>query len=596
MTSRHHALLLLSLMTLTVMCSASCSRSAATSCIFNEDCAEPYEYCSAATDLCTVYECLEDDDCTKSERCSLITNTCIERPKLDMAPALDMTPDMMLLRDMTPDMTVLPDLGPPDLGPPDLGLMEMGPPPDRTRPEIVSISPEPGSAVDLSDDLSDTFTVTFSEPIDAISLSPFSISLRDDTDNAIGLEITYDEAAMQAVITTTSTSMGSMRHQLVLDEVIRDKAGNKLERSRTVLFYAPLPRDEADHALATKWAPIIHQELATTLDNHWRRDVPSVVDFDGDWKAANNLENLAGIMPGEYRASVYYHVVSTPSHHFITYMLYYPVRTLVDDMMQEVQREHDFTGAMLVVERTSDELLIVEGLRLQSSTDLIIAFMNRDRDVNLPGQGRIRGEFGATDLVDGTHYPLYVPAQRHEACNWDEAEVLPPFDVCVHSSRAFREGFTGVTMTIAEEGQGLEQATQSAPDQPYAMSYALVPFEETFWLRRDFIGANSLFGRGFAYSPEGGRPAGSMPDEALYIPRSLASEDPDSFGKSPFQWLTQPARRNDGQWLIDPTWTVRQRYNVPETPDWSYEYCYNLPLAIDRRSEEVCMTSTPSTP
>ncbi len=273
-------------------------------------------------------------------------------------------------------------------------------------------------------------------------------------------------------------------------------------------------------------------------------------------------------------------------------MLYYPSRTVIPDgSMDDVRLEHDFTGVMLVVERESDDLLIVEGVRLQENTDLIIAFMNQDRDVDLPGQGRIRGRFSHDDLTDGTHYPLYIPARRHEACNWNDPEVLPPFDVCVHPAQSFRDGFMGVIMTLAPQGQGLEQAMQASPDAPFTMNYELISFVPTFWERRDYIGATALFGRGFSYSPEGGRPAGPSPDESLYLPQSLASQDPESLGKSPFQWLTQPARRNDGQWLVDPTWTVRQRYSVPDSPVWSATYCDNLPLAIDRRSEPACMTS-----
>ncbi len=182
-------------LTLTTLASCllitGCSRDSATQCIFNDDCAQPYEYCSSQTGLCTAYECLEDSDCKSTERCSLITNTCILKPRPDMSVMpemgredMDDRPDLQGPVDM-PDT---PDLGPPDLGPPDLGPPpDMGPPRDTIKPEIVRITPAPGSSVDFTDDLPDTITVDFSEPLDAISLSPFSVELTDETGAEIDL-------------------------------------------------------------------------------------------------------------------------------------------------------------------------------------------------------------------------------------------------------------------------------------------------------------------------------------------------------------------------------------------------------------------------
>ena len=127
-----------------------------------------------------------------------------------------------------------------------------------------------------------------------------------------------------------------------------------------------------------------------------------------------------------------------------------------------------------------------------------------------------------------------------------------------------------------------ENRTRLKPDEGYLeATYTLLPLAEWLWLRRDSYGSMGLFDRGFTYTPAGERPAGPNPMEALFIPRSLESDGATTFGKSPFQWLVQPARSNTGQWFIDPAWTFLQRYSFPQEVSWSARYCYNLFLGED---------------
>jgi hypothetical protein len=247
----------------------------------------------------------------------------------------------------------------------------------------------------------------------------------------------------------------------------------------------------------------------------------------------------------------------------------------------DVEYEHDFTGATFIIDKASDKLLFVEGLRVTDETDTLISFIRSGSGVDLPGEGRITGSFTEAQLEDGTHYPFYVPAKRHEACNWDDPEVRPPFDTCVHPQRDFNDGKeNGVIFRVGDQGQGLEGATANG-DGFLEASYALLPLAEWLWLRRDSYGSTGLFDRGFTYTPSGGRPVGQNPMEPLFIPRALDTDEDKTFGKTPFQWLVQPTRSNTGQWFVDPAWTFLQRYSFPQDVSWSSQYCYNLFLGDD---------------
>lgn len=593
---------------------SACSSGTQAPCNYHDDCATPREYCSAQTNLCTLYECIEDADCKKSERCNLILNSCELIPEPDMPASMDMGD--------AHDLAGVEDMNPSDLGPPDdlsaLDMMseerpdlsqsgDMTPPVqdlgDRIAPSLVAISPTEGASLTRE---SASWRVTFDEPLDPLSVSPFTVSLEDAEDEELAIEVTVNETGEEILVTLAEEEpfAPSALYTLSISEQVRDPSFNSLRRREEFLYYPELPADNANHELAMKWAPVVYQEIHDTSAGRWRHDVPSRIDFDQNFASRDNLSSLATMPEDGYRAAAYYHVAQTPSHHFITYIYYYPSRLIAENPgSQLVHAEHDFTGVLLVIERATSELLIAEGLRVEESTDLLIAFTNAERasEVNLPGEGRIKGTFSSAVVsgTDSTRYPLYVPSGRHEACYWPEPEVRPPYDVCVHPEGEFRTGKQGVLLEPAEVGMTWSEAI--APSDPMtaahvaSMTYELIPFDEIFWLKSSLVGSDLLFNRRRTYTPEGGRP-GQRPDGSpILLPMSLPNDSSArSYGKSPYTWLTQPARSNRGQWLIDPAWTIVQRYNVPDMPAWSQSYCYNLTLGIDARQSVACQTSSPS--
>ena len=69
-------------------------------------------------------------------------------------------------------------------------------------------------------------------------------------------------------------------------------------------------------ALAEYYAPVVYQESRSAILDYITR-----FDYDGDWNGSNNWRNAYRY---ELQANVYYAVVESTNHVFITYAFYHP--------------------------------------------------------------------------------------------------------------------------------------------------------------------------------------------------------------------------------------------------------------------------------
>jgi hypothetical protein len=102
--------------------------------------------------------------------------------------------------------------------------------------------------------------------------------------------------------------------------------------------------------LALHWAPIHYQDVDQTGDHAQggRSDYLTRVDFDGNWNARDDWENLAS--PGaSLAAHAYFSVVETSTHWFVLYMFFHP-RDWTDTPFDQ-EHENDSEGLLLAVER-----------------------------------------------------------------------------------------------------------------------------------------------------------------------------------------------------------------------------------------------------
>lgn len=538
---------------------SACSDPAA-QCTFDGDCIQPKEYCESSTSQCVrldVPECAKQADCNPLEMCRLPAGICV----LPGTP--DETPDMPTT-DMAMDMPV--DNGPsiPDV-PTDLPVNPGEP------PTIIATQPTPqGPFISLTQ----KFKVAFSEPMDPLSISEFTIDLEDSQFKSLPVTVTLSPDGITASISPISPLKKETFYTLVVSPMVRDLNETNLQDTARFVYFTASEEDVYQTQLAQKWAPHIYQALDATANTSWRADVPTILDFDNDYDATNNMVSSArGII--DYKAQVYYHVSSTPTHHFLHYVMYYPSRTTNNSStgMDEIT-QHDLTGAVFVVERATDKLVIVEGVSNKpNGSDLLLSYRLNNAGYDAPGE-LIRRRFNDADMEGTTHYPMFIPSRIHEACNWQDGEPLQSRSTCKHPNAAFER--EGVKM-VPGVAQGYPEAQQNAQNVK-EMTYGLVPFNSLFWARRADVGIKALFSSTQVYKPSGNRQSGYNINEpgSHVFPTVVASDDPNSVAPTPFTWLVKPIRSNPGQWFIDPAYELRQRYSVPNgDASWSQEYCHN---------------------
>ena len=111
---------------------------------------------------------------------------------------------------------------------------------------------------------------------------------------------------------------------------------------------APSPAELAFHH-----APVHYQD---TDDTRAEADYLTRVDYDGDWDALNNWENLAN---GDLSGAVYYSVVESCTHWFIVYGFFHP-----QDWTDTIEQEHenDMEGVLSIVRKNGSKYGVLEGM------------------------------------------------------------------------------------------------------------------------------------------------------------------------------------------------------------------------------------------
>ncbi len=116
--------------------------------------------------------------------------------------------------------------------------------------------------------------------------------------------------------------------------------------------YAPPVVDE-DLELARAYAPWIYKEIHPTRG---RQDLPAPVDFDGDLDGENAWEHFPEF---ELPPTVYYAVLATETHWFLTYHLFHPRDWTAFDVGLHLTHENDGENLQVVVERASDAVVML---------------------------------------------------------------------------------------------------------------------------------------------------------------------------------------------------------------------------------------------
>ena len=240
-------------------------------------------------------------------------------------------------------------------------------------------------------------------------------------------------------------------------------------------------------ALAAYYAPVVYQESRSAILDYITR-----FDYDGDWNGSNNWRNAYRY---ELRANVYYGVVESTNHVFLTYAFYHPrdysARPL-EGIAPKTEHENDMEGCMLIIEK--DKTAWGRPILLETlAHDHFYRYDN-------PKYRRVKKGKNALPLdgsivflkeVDETHHQqpaIFIEAEGH--------------GVKAATEQVRNQDFKHPGIIYRFAGRGAEVPRNNIdPD----VSYDLISIEDTLWAKRSEIGTTSLYCCGDSYSLPGGQ-------------------------------------------------------------------------------------------
>lgn len=254
----------------------------------------------------------------------------------------------------------------------------------------------------------------------------------------------------------------------------------------SLFFVDPLVAGEnlEYRSLAEYYAPVVYQETrSATLDFITR------FDFDGDWNGANNWDNAYLF---ELPAYVYYAMIESSGHYFITYAFFHPrdyTARPMEGFVPKTEHENDMEGCTLVIEK--DETAWGRPILLETlAHDHFYKYDNPHYPQVEEGSASLDGSIVFLKQEDATRHrqpAIYIEPEGHGVKAATEQVLDSSFQ------------HPGVIYRFA--GRGAEvPPSNTATD----VSYDLISIEETLWAKRSEVGKNSLYCCSDLYSlPDG---------------------------------------------------------------------------------------------
>ncbi len=308
--------------------------------------------------------------------------------------------------------------------------------------------------------------------------------------------------------------------------------------------------DDPYRRLAEHYSPFVAQETWF----QWTADALTRSDFDDDWNASNNWDNLG---KGSTQAYVYYAAIESRSHWFLIYNFFH-ARDYSDNCVVGTCHENDNEGIVLAVRKNGSEFGTLETMETLAHNN-VYSYVN-DRAIRR-GVHDIEGTIA---LHDGSHPMVFLEAGGHGALGATDKKSL--FDP---GAKTWRSN-TGITYYF----KGIAERPKSGMDRD--IGYELLPIYHHWWARARRDTAGSLFGAFYRYEPLGGRPGMKVPEVAGAFAGKQYGEDK----AKPFWGWHDTRTQKDrilatGQWATDPAYAVSRDLTFPADKSVSLEYVFN---------------------
>lgn len=313
-------------------------------------------------------------------------------------------------------------------------------------------------------------------------------------------------------------------------------------RSSGAIHASTADNERAATELLEQWTPTFLQHVSR---EHTNRDVPLRIDFDGDWDATNNWDDLDA--QKALSAAVYASAILTRTHAYLTYTLFYPRDWMSGVCVPYLCHDNDLEVSLVVVERAhgaSPNRLAVVETKAHHVYDAV------------PGERAARDEAG--------HPVIEVESEGHG--------MYP-----VRAGRPIHgRGDEWVTLVGASHPE--------SKNRDRTLRYDLQSLHDTLWRHRALTATNDgLWARG-----EGkalyyrGAQQGRM---GFVIGTSMANRRYTG-GVSP-PWALHASAGERGDWFLDPAFVAVRRYpsgwlSASASPSLAYEL---NPFLTDLRDE-----------
>ncbi len=328
----------------------------------------------------------------------------------------------------------------------------------------------------------------------------------------------------------------------------------------------PIPFDNATNSedpyfyLVENYAPFIAQETWFNPE----ADFITRFDFDGNWKADDNWENLE---KGSLQAYVYYTVMETETHWFLHYNFFHP-RDYSDICIVGTCHENDNEGMILAVRKDGSKFGKLEVMETLAHNN-IYTFTN-DKKIK-KGVHNIDGKL---DLYKDKHPIVFIEAGGHGVLGSSHKTSF--FDA---EKMDFKQN-TGITYVYEKSNA---ETPKHSNDRN--VSYTFINIYEDWWKKgnQETDEANETFDNFFEYEPFGNRPRASAKFIAGAFKGRTAS---DNKAKPFWAWHDRKTKKkkvlNTGQWALDPAYALSKNLKFPKDKPVSTEYIFNPYLDVEK--------------
>ena len=329
---------------------------------------------------------------------------------------------------------------------------------------------------------------------------------------------------------------------------------NKPLKSVTVELYQDQYKD-----LALKYAPFIYHSIEMEDREKGRQDLPTRMDYDGDWRGDNNWDNFA-----KYKLPpvIYYGFLQSKTHYFISYHIFHPRDWSTVNLGLHESHENDGENLQVVVDKKTGRVLC-----LYTQAHYFGYVYTPANSLIGPSKQSLRGrlvlvnEKGQPDPA-GHHPAIYVQSGGHGI--YSVTDKCSQVTISKVGAMAFSD--TGILFRPGKAGDEFAE--------PKIVDKATVPYElastiKTLWPRyqnRTLMGTGNLL--------DGGVPLQGK-EESFIVPRYYEANrfsgpfGPDR-GISPFALGFRFCKGELGNLFFDPAQTYKDNLTVPE--EWSLDY------------------------